>query len=156
MALWKDGISSKEVEHEVLFPTKNGAGLPVVPMSAEQKDEFDLNGFIVLPSLLSEAEVVACRDHQLALKFDPESLSETERDYHGGPSVVLLDHPVVVGVLNEVLSYQNLASEDCYGFRFDHTGLKYRVAAEEQPDASWAPHGGGGLFVRLQPCEMCR
>ncbi len=32
---------------------------------------------------------------------------------------MLLDHPAVVGVLNEILSHQALASEEVYGFRFD-------------------------------------
>ena len=58
----------------------------------------------------------------------------------------LFDHPAVVGVLNEILSNQSLANEECYGFRYDHTGLKYRVAGEEQKDAAWGPHGGGGIF----------
>ena len=86
------------------------------------------------------------REHQLRFRTDPESLPAEERDYHGGPSVQLLDHPEVVGVLNEILSNQSLANEECYGFRYDHTGLKYRVAGEEQKDAAWGPHGGGGIF----------
>lgn len=49
-------------------------------------------------------------------------------------------------MLNEILSYQTLASETSYGFRYDHTGLKYREAGAPQPDADWAPHGGGGIF----------
>eukprot|EP01052_Picozoa_sp_SAG31_P042059 SAG31_NODE_6559_length_1975_cov_2.046375_1_plen_126_part_00 len=66
--------------------------------------------------------------------------------HKGGPSVALLDHPAVVGILNEILSYQGLASEHSYGFRYDHTGLKYREAGKPQPDAQWSPHGGGGIF----------
>lgn len=75
----------------------------------------------------------AIREHQLAFRFDRESLPEHERDYHGGPGVALLDHPAVVGVLNEILSYQTLASETSYGFRYDHTGLKYRSVHARSP-----------------------
>ena len=65
-----------------------------------------------------------------------------ERDNHGGPSQILLDHPAVVGVLNEVLSHQALASEDCYGFRYDHTFTSLREAGHD----NFNPHGGGGYF----------
>ncbi|MXY83305.1 MAG: hypothetical protein F4Y91_14880 [Gemmatimonadetes bacterium] len=65
-----------------------------------------------------------------------------ERDNHGGPSQILLDHPAIVGVLNEVLSHQALASEDCYGFRYDHTYTSHRQAGHD----NFGPHGGGGYF----------
>jgi hypothetical protein len=55
---------------------------------------------------------------------------------------VLLDHPAVVGVLNEILSHQGLASEECYGFRFDHTYTSHRTAGHD----NWRPHGGSGFF----------
>ena len=108
--------------------------------------EFDLNGFLLLPGLLSSEELGPIIEHQLAFRNDRDSLPPEQRDWHGGASVRLLDHPAIVGVLNEVLSHQGLATEDCYGFRYDHTGLKYREAGKEQPGADWAPHGGGGLF----------
>jgi len=156
-------------------PKLNGAGQPVIPMTAEQKYEFgkyerargarhattvhltatwlllllllaDLQGYLILPGILPPEEVGPILEHQLQFRSAPESLPAHERDYHGGPSVALLDHPAVVGVLNEILSYQTLASETSYGFRYDHTGLKYREAGQPQPDASWAPHGGGGIF----------
>ena len=67
-----------------------------------------------------------------------------------GPSQILLDHPVVAGILNEILSNQARADEDTYGFRFDHTGLQHRMTDKDGsrgPEANqWSPHGGGGLF----------
>lgn len=67
-----------------------------------------------------------------------------------GPSQVLLDHPVVAGVLNEILSNQGRADENTYGFRFDHTGLQHRMADKDGSRGAeanqWNPHGGGGLF----------
>jgi hypothetical protein len=93
-------------------------------MSDSLKYEFDLKGWILLPALLTEEQLEPIRAHQLKLKYDRESLAPALRDTHAGPSQVLLDHPVVVGVLNEILSNQSLASEDCYGFRMDHTGVR--------------------------------
>ena len=111
-------------------------------MSDEQKYLFDLKGWICLPGLLSEDQLEAIRAHQLAFLHDRESLPPQERDNHGGPSEILLDHPAVVGVLNEILSHQGLASESCYGFRYDHTYTSHRTAGND----NYNPHGGGGLF----------
>jgi len=124
------------------LPRTNGDGLPVVPMTEEQKYIFDLKGWIALPGLLSEAELEPVREHQLRFLRDRDSLPPQERDNHGGASQILLDHPVVVGVLNEILSHQSLATEDCYGFRYDHTHTSLREAGHD----NFNPHGGGGFF----------
>ena len=71
-----------------------------------------------------------------------DALPPEERDNHGGPSQVLLDHPAVVGVLNEILSHRPLATEDCYGFRYDHTYTSHRKAGND----NFGPHGGGAYF----------
>ena len=125
-----------------LLPTTNADGRDVVPMTPAQKYLFDLKGFILLPALLSEEELVLIRAHQHKFLYERESLPPHERDNHGGPSQILLDHPAVVGVLNEVLSHQALASEDCYGFRYDHTYTSHRQAGHD----NFGPHGGGGYF----------
>ena len=49
---------------------------------------------------------------------------------------------MVVGVLNKILSHQRLATEDCYGFRFDHTYTSHRTAGHD----NFRPHGGSGYF----------
>ena len=110
------------------LPTTNADELPVVPMTEEQKYVFDLKGWIALPGLLTEQQLGPVREHQLRYLQDRDSMPPEERDNHGGPSQILLDHPAVVGVLNEVLSHQALASEDCYGFRYDHTFTSLREA----------------------------
>ena len=69
-----------------LLPTTNADGRPVVEMSQAQLWEFDLRGWVCLPGLLSAEQVAAVREHQLRLLHEPESLSEEERDHHGGPS----------------------------------------------------------------------
>jgi hypothetical protein len=125
-----------------MLPSKNADGRSVIPMTDEQKYVFDLKGWIALPGLLTEEELGPIREHQDAFLNDREALAPELRDNHGGPSQILLDHPAVVGVLNEVLSHQGLASEDCYGFRFDHTYTSLRTAGHD----NYNPHGGGGLF----------
>lgn len=125
-----------------LVPTTNADGLPIVAMSDEQKYEFDLKGWIALPGLLTEAQLGPIQEHQMKFLKERDSLPPHERDNHGGPSQILLDHPVVAGVLNEVLSHQALATEECYGFRYDHTYTSLRPAGHD----NYNPHGGGALF----------
>jgi len=125
-----------------LLPTTNADNLPVVPMTDEQKYVFDLKGWICLPGLLTEAQLGPIREHQRKFLYERDTLPLHERDNHGGPSQVMLDHPVVVGVLNELISHQGIASEECYGFRFDHTYTSHRKAGHD----NWNPHGGGGVF----------
>ncbi len=124
------------------LPSTNADGLPVVPMTDEQKYLFDLKGWIALPGLLSDEQLGPVREHQMKFLQERESLPAEERDNHGGPSQILLDHPAVVGVLNEIQSHQALASEACYGFRFDHTYTSFREAGHD----NFSPHGGGGFF----------
>ena len=125
-----------------LLPATNADGLAVVPMSDAQKYLFDLKGWIALPGLLTAEQVEAVRSHQMRFLYERDGLPPAERDNHGGPSQVLLDHPAVVGVLNEVLSHQALATETCYGFRYDHTYTSHRQAGHD----NFGPHGGGGCF----------
>ena len=98
------------------LPTTNGDDQPVVPMSEEQKYLFDLKGWITLPGLLDSKTVDRVRQHQMDFLYQRDSLPPEERDNHGGDSQILLDHPVVVGILNEIISHQALASEDAMGF----------------------------------------
>lgn len=125
-----------------LVPTTNADGLQIVAMTEEQRYIFDLKGWIALPELLTPEQLGPIRVHQMQFLNDRESLPPEQRDNHGGPSQVLLDHPVVVGVLNEILSHQALATEDCYGFRFDHTYTSHRPAGHD----NFSPHGGAGYF----------
>ena len=127
---------------KTLLPTTNADGLPIIPMNEEQKYIFDLKGWITLPGLLDEEQLDTIREHQMKFLYERNSLPPEEQDNHGGPSQILLDHPAVVGVLNEILSHQGLATEDCYGFRFDHTYTSHRQAGHN----NFNPHGGGGYF----------
>ena len=127
---------------QTLLPTTNADGLPVVPMSAAQKYIFDLKGWLLLPGLLTPAQLEPIRAHQMAFLYNRDQLPAAQRDNHGGPSQVLLDHPAVVGVLNEIISHQALTTQECYGFRYDHTYTSHRRAGHD----NFGPHGGGGFF----------
>ena len=98
------------------LPSTNADGVPIVPMTAAQKYLFDLKGWICLPALLTTEELEPILEHQWKFLKEPESLPPEERNAVGGPSQILLDHPVIVGMLNEVLSYQPLADEELLRF----------------------------------------
>jgi hypothetical protein len=124
------------------LPSTNADGLPIVPMTDEQKYLFDLKGWLLLPNLLTDDQLAAIREHQMKFLYERESLPPEQRNNHGGPSQIMLDHPVLVGVLNEILSHQPVATEDCYGFRYDHTYTSHRKPGSD----NFNPHGGGGFF----------
>src|SRR5689334_15234077 len=99
-------------------PSTNADGLPIVPMTHEQKFVFDLKGWLLLPDLLTQDQVAAIREHIHKVQREPDSLPPHLRHYMAGPSQVMLDHPVIVGILSELIGHATVASEECYGFRF--------------------------------------
>ena len=115
-----------------------------IPMSEEQKFIFDLKGWIAIPGVLSAGEIDRLKAHVIAQKEDPESLDPLERYAVSGPLQMLVDHPVVVGVLREILAQDR--SEDCYGFRCENGFTMVRG----RDFKGTAPHGGGtgpGMFA---------
>jgi len=62
-------------------------------MTEAQKFFFDLKGWLLVPGVLSDAEIEALKAHLYA-----------GGDGYTGPAQELLDHPVVVDILNEILS----------------------------------------------------
>lgn len=78
-----------------------------IPMTDEQKFFFDLRGWILLPSVLSAAEIE---------EMKAEVYAGARRSYEGALQN-LLDHPAIVGILNEILSEDPFVKNDCYGFR---------------------------------------
>ena len=69
----------------------------------EQKFLFDLKGWCMIPSVLSDSEIETIKAHIYAMRDDPDSLPETERSAYGGPTGALLDHPRAVAVLRELI-----------------------------------------------------
>lgn len=132
--------SAVDVEPEQLTRT-NADGLPVVIPTQKQKYDFDRNGWLLVPSLLSDAEVAAMREFCERLHAEPNSIPEPERCTLGGPVQKLADHPVVVGLLNEFLAYPPVASEECYGFRLEETALIFGTGEQQA-----TPQTGNGLF----------
>jgi len=126
----------------VEMPTVNGDGLPVIELTQEQKYLFDLRGWLLIPGVLSADEVAEMREYCLRLKFQPESLPESQRNTLGGPLQRLADHPQVVGFMNEFVAYPGLSNRDCYGFRQESCHLFHRTVGE----GKFAPHNGSGML----------
>ena len=63
------------------MPTHNVDGQAIVPLTEEQKYLFDARGWLLIPGVLSEAEVEEMRAYALHLLDDPDSLTEHERSF---------------------------------------------------------------------------
>ncbi len=84
--------SAVEVEPEELTRA-NADGLPVVVPTQKQKYDFDRNGWLLIPSVLSDAEIGEMREFCERLRTEPDGLPEPERCALGGPLQKLADHP---------------------------------------------------------------
>ena len=136
--------SAVEVEPEELTRT-TADGEPVIVPTQKQKYDFDRNGWLLVPSVLSDTDIAEMREFCQRLSEAPERIPEPERCALGGPLQKLADHPVVVGFLNEFLAYPPAASEDCYGFRLEETTASVGNIAMP-PDIQSGLHKGNGLF----------
>lgn len=129
-------------EEQTNLPKVNAEGKAVIPPTPEQKYLFDKDGWLLLPGVLSDAEILEMRCFCEQLHRDPESIPEIERSAIGGPLQSLTDHPIVVGFLNEFLAYPGLSNQVCYGFRQESANLLYR----EVGDGLFGPHNGNGML----------
>ena len=136
--------SAVEVEPEDLTRT-NAEGVPVIVPTQKQKYDFDRNGWLLIPSVLSDTDIAEMREFCQRLYEAPARISEPERCALGGPLQKLADHPVVVGFLNEFLAYPPAASEDCYGFRLEEAAMSIGNTATP-PEIQLGLHKGNGLF----------
>ena len=136
--------SAVEVEPEELTLT-NADGVPVSVPTQKQKYDFDRNGWLLIPSVLSDTDISEMREFCQRLQESPEQIPEPERCTLGGPLQRLADHPVVVGFLNEFLAYPPAASEDCYGFRLEETSARFENPTPS-PEAESVLQKGNGLF----------
>ena len=107
-----------------------------IPMTEDQRFVFDLKGWICIPNVLSKIETESVRQHIIQLKTDPESIDPLERYSLAGPAQILLDHPVVVGVLRDILEGDR--GDECYGFRCENSFSTIRQKGQAGP----GPHGG--------------
>ena len=136
--------SAVEVEPEELTMT-NADGVPVTVPTQKQKYDFDRNGWLLIPSVLSDTDIAEMREFCQRLHEAPEGIREPERCALGGPLQKLADHPIVVGFLNEFLAYPPAASEDCYGFRLEETAAFFGDTPPHTAARS-VLHKGNGLF----------
>ena len=128
----------------------NADGKSVVQLTVEQKYAFDLRGWLLVPGVLSEQEMEPMREHIKQLHTDRDSIPEKDRSSLGGPCVRLVDHPVVVGFMNEFVynpftdgaKGPPLGNQHCYGFRMEYSFSQYRKVGEGR----FGPHNGGGMM----------
>jgi len=99
-------------------------------MTDEERFRFDLAGFFVRPAILTADEVRSIREQIYQIKHSPESLPPEHRDVPGGPSSVLIDHPAVVEVLEEIIGRD---------FRLENSTCVWRCNGEAHGEL----HGGG-------------
>ena len=59
--------------------------------------------FLVRPAILSPEQVAEIREQVLRIHRDPMSLPPEQRHVPGGPSSLLVDHPAVLGVVEEII-----------------------------------------------------
>ena len=72
--------------------------MPQYLMTPEQKFFFDLRGWLLIPEVLSTSEIE---------KMKAEVYAGARQSYQGALQN-LLDHPAIVGILNEILSEELL------------------------------------------------
>ena len=139
------------VDYEDELPTKNADGLDVVEPTEEQKYLFDTQGWLLIESVLDEAELEEMREWCVKYHFERDSLAEHHQTPLAGPTHRLADHPVTVGMLNEFTANPAVSSRDCYGFSLGAFELWYRTAPTRRSeglreDRSFGPHNGNGLM----------
>lgn len=122
--------------------TENTHNLPTdapVSMTPEQKFFYDLRGWILLPSVLSEADIE---------EMKAEVYAGARQSYEGALQR-LLDHPAIVGILSEILSEAPFVRDDCYGFRCEGSFTTVRP-----PGWSKSERGDGGLPHVVRPPQQ--
>ena len=99
-------------------------------MTEEEKFRFDLSGFLVRPGILNPDKVTSIVAQIDRIKHDPDSLPPEHRDVPGGPSSVLIDHPKVLEVIEEIIGPD---------VRLENCSCIWREKGEAHGDL----HGGG-------------
>jgi hypothetical protein len=109
----------------------------VIPMTDEQKFFFDLRGWILIPSVLSEDEVAELK----------AEVNAGAKNAYQGKLQTLLDHPAVTGILTELLSEDPFVNEEAYSFRCENSFTTVRPAGWKRTDVN----GTGMPHVVLPP-----
>ena len=104
-------------------------------MTEYEKFVFDLKGFLVIPSVLGQDEIQVVGEHIDRLAKEPDSLPEHERAPMAGAAEFLIDHPRVMGILQEVID------ADAARIRLESIFVSRRSASDSKDP--WTPHAGG-------------
>ncbi|MBM3277631.1 MAG: phytanoyl-CoA dioxygenase family protein [Candidatus Handelsmanbacteria bacterium] len=124
-----------------LTPT-NSEGLAAQQLTEEQRFLFDAQGYLLVPGVLGADEVAQMKEFCYRLHTDKESIPEPERCAIGGPLQKLIDHPLVLGFMNEFVAFPHLANEHGYGFRLEGSFVTIR----SQGVGGFGPHNGSGMM----------
>ncbi len=108
---------------------------PIHPMTEYEKFLFDLKGFFIVPGVLTDDEVKSVREHVDIYMKNPESLPDHHRAPIAGPAEYLIDHPRVMGILQEVIHPERDR------IRLESVFVSGRSARTTQNQ--WRPHVGG-------------
>ena len=105
------------------------------PMSDYDKFLFDLKGFLVIPGVLTEEEIRTVREHTKIYVKDPDSLPTHHRAPIAGPAEFLINHPRVMGILQEVIapSREHIRLESVF----------ISCRSDKNSGNQWRPHVGG-------------
>ena len=105
------------------------------PMSDYDKFLFDLKGFPVIPGVLTEEEIRTVREHTKIYVKDPDSLPTHHRAPIAGPAEFLINHPWVMGILQEVIapSREHIRLESVF----------ISCRSDKNSGNQWRPHVGG-------------
>ena len=96
-------------------------------MTEEQKFIFDLKGYLLIPEVLEPSEITALKTQIETIRTEPESLPLHERQFPGGTASFLIDHPVVLDVLHEILGE----------VRMESSWFTYRTVGNGGPTTRW-------------------
>ena len=82
------------------------------------------------PAIITPEQVAAIRDQVIRINRDPESLPPEQRNVPGGAASLLVDHPAVIGVLQEIIGLE---------IRLESPGCVVREKGQRHGEL----HGGG-------------
>ena len=126
-------------------------------MTPEQKFFFDLNGWIMIPAVLTDLEITVMK----------QEVAAGAKQAYRGELQTLLDHDGIVHILTEILALSPDPAKDSYGFRCEHSHVSVRppgwqddadfrgtnvphvVAAPQQANAMRYQVAGGKIYSGL-------
>ena len=116
-------------------------------MTPEQKFHFDLKGWVMIPAVLDNSTINACKKQLDLIHNHRDQLEEMEQIKPSltGPLLELLDHPVLVDILNELIgpASQTLDADrsEAYSFRLESSIYALREYSVKGK-VEWNPHQG--------------